>query len=308
MSLALAKTKFRAQAALASVAIIVFSSSGCVRQLLVNSAADLLSQGGSGGAIARDEDPELVAEALPFTLKTMESLLEETPHHQGLLTALSSGFTQYAQGFVLPQSYDADFREADRIEKRAKRLHLRAHRYGMRALGERHHGFGEALEKKPNQAAQGLSKDDIEAMYWTGASLMAAVALSTDDMATVAELPKAEALLQCALELDPDWGEGSIHEIVLAYEGRSETLGGSAKRSQAHFAKAVELTKGLKLSPYVSLAEAVAVPSQDRKLFDRLIAQALEIDIEAAPEYRLANEIARRRALWLQTHAEDLIL
>ena len=145
-------------------------------------------------------------------------------------------------------------------------------------------------------------------MYWTGAPLMAAISLSADDMSVVAELPRAEALLNQALELDPDWNEGALHELYISYEGRSETLGGSPERAQQHFARAVELTRGLKASPYVALAEAVAIKQQDRSMLDRLIERALAIDVDAAPQYRLINTISQRRAHWLQDHAEDLIL
>jgi len=43
---------------------------------------------------ASDDDPELVREAVPFSLKLIESLLEQSPQHRGLLYAASSGFTQ----------------------------------------------------------------------------------------------------------------------------------------------------------------------------------------------------------------------
>ena len=286
----------------------VLGSSGCIRQLVVDSAADALSASSGGGAFARDDDPELVAESMPFALKVMESLLDETPEHRGLLTALSAGFTQYAQGFVLPRADDVELREADRIQQRVKRLHLRAHRYGLRALEVRHPGVVATLAADPRTAVAVLDKDDVPAMYWSGASLMAAISISADDMSVVAELPRGQALMNRALALDPDWDGGALHEFFIAYEGRSEALGGSPLRAQEHFSRAVELQKGLKASPYVALAEAVAIKQQDRPLFDRLIAEALAVDLDAAPEHRLANTIAQRRARWLQLHVEDLIL
>lgn len=286
----------------------LLAGSGCIRQLVVNGAADALSASTGGGAFARDDDPELVGEALPFALKVMETLLDETPEHHGLLVGLAAGFTQYAQGFVLPRADDVELRQADRIQQRVKRLHLRAHRYGLRALEVRHPGFTAHLTSDPRAAVAALDQGDVPAMYWSGASLMAAIAISADDMSVVAELPRGEALMNRALELDPDWDGGALHEFFIAYEGRSEALGGSPLRAQEHFARAVELQKGLKASPYVSLAEAVAIKQQDRALFDKLIAEALAVDLEAAPQHRLANTIAQRRARWLQTHVEDLIL
>ena len=50
--------------------------------MAMNSLADALSgQGEGGSAYLSDDDPALVGEALPFSLKLMESILQETPEH-----------------------------------------------------------------------------------------------------------------------------------------------------------------------------------------------------------------------------------
>ena len=78
---------------------LALAATGCsVRTMAVKSLADSLAAGGD--VWASDEDPELVRDALPFALKTYESLLAEAPHHQGLLLATCAGFTQYASAFV----------------------------------------------------------------------------------------------------------------------------------------------------------------------------------------------------------------
>jgi len=72
---------------------------GCsIRSLAVNSLADALAE--SGPVYASDSDPDLVRQALPFALKTFESLLESAPENKDLLVSTCSGFTQYAYAFV----------------------------------------------------------------------------------------------------------------------------------------------------------------------------------------------------------------
>src|SRR5512133_759697 len=88
----------RPQIALVALGALL-SLSGC-KSIAVGFAADALSGGGGGGAMAQDDDPELVRDAVPFALKTMEQLLEQAPHHEGLLLSLASGFTQYGYAFV----------------------------------------------------------------------------------------------------------------------------------------------------------------------------------------------------------------
>lgn len=65
---------------------------------------------GTGDTFARDDDPELVRDAIPFALKTMEALLDTIPDDVGLLRALSANFTQYGYAFV---QTDADVAEME---------------------------------------------------------------------------------------------------------------------------------------------------------------------------------------------------
>src|SRR3990172_321429 len=72
---------------------------GCaVRQYAINRIGDAIAGGGDG--FASDNDPDLIRDASPFSLKMMESLLAENPRHRGLLLAATKGFTQYAYAYV----------------------------------------------------------------------------------------------------------------------------------------------------------------------------------------------------------------
>ncbi|MEP0774150.1 MAG: hypothetical protein HRF46_07285, partial [Acidobacteriota bacterium] len=80
---------------------------------------------------------------------------------------------------------------------------------------------------------------------------------------------------------------------------------GAARR---HFQRAVELSRGHRAAPFVALAEAVCVAEQNRAEFEALLHRALAVDLEAAPDQRLANQVAQRRARWLLARADDLFL
>ena len=73
-------------------------------------------------------------------------------------------------------------------------------------------------------------------------------------------------------------------------------------------AVAVALTDGKLVSPWVSLAEGVSVGRQDRREFETLLHQALAIDVDARPEWRLVNIIMQRRARWLLSRADQIFL
>ncbi|MDG2255259.1 MAG: TRAP transporter TatT component family protein, partial [Opitutaceae bacterium] len=57
-------------------------------------------------------------------------------------------------------------------------------------------------------------------------------------------------------------------------------------------------------SNYVAYAESVAIEKQDKELFVTLLNQALAIDLDARPNWRLSNKIYQRRAKWLLTRLD----
>src|SRR6478736_2386889 len=111
--------------------------------------------------MTRDNDPELVKDAIPFGLKTYESLLESVPKHQPLLIATCSGFTSYAYGFVLTPADLLQFTDhaASRAgTERALNMYLRAKGYCMRAMELRYPGIGKALLTDPTAAVAKMTK------------------------------------------------------------------------------------------------------------------------------------------------------
>ena len=71
----------------AAVCSALLLSTGCsIKRVAINNLGNALASGGS--TFEGDEDPDLVAAAIPFGLKLYESLLAESPKHQGLADEL----------------------------------------------------------------------------------------------------------------------------------------------------------------------------------------------------------------------------
>jgi predicted anti-sigma-YlaC factor YlaD len=281
-----------------------------VRRYAINKLGDALA--GGGATYASDDDPELIRGALPFSLKLIESLLAESPRHRGLLLAAASGFTQYAYAYVQQEADETepvDLARAALMRGRARRLYVRATDYGLRGLGLAHRDFEKTFRASPKPAVQAMRPRDVPFLYWTAAAWGAALAVSKDDPALVAEQPLVEALIDRALELDEDYESGAIHGFLISYEAsRVGGRGDPAERSRRHFQRAVELSGGRLASPLVALAETVSVAKQNRKEFQSLLEQALALDVNAKPEWRLANLIYQRRARWLLSRADELFV
>ena len=292
------------------VLMTALASFGCsIRTLAINSLADALA--GSGDVYASDNDPQFVGDALPFALKTIESLLAETPEHEGLLLSACSGFTQYAYAFIEAHAEEIeldDYREAERQRERALAMYLRARDYCLRA-GELHHpGVTARLRRAPEGAAAEFSDSEIDSIYWTAASWGSAISVGIHKLEIVADLPAVQALFRRALEIDESYSSGALHEAMIAIEALPETMGGSPERAREHFDRAIELSGGDSAAPYVSLAATLAVSEQNRREFVELLEKALAVDPDREPSRRLANLVSQQRASRLLERADDLFL
>jgi predicted anti-sigma-YlaC factor YlaD len=291
--------------------VMTLSCCGCsIQRLAVSSVGDVLSSGTS--VYETDDDPEFVAAALPFGLKVIESLLAEQPEHRGLLLSAARGYLLYSYAYLsLPAERLelTDFAAAEDLRRRTRNLALRAHDYASRALALDYPNIGAALRTAPGDAARRIdvAERDVAAMYWTAASLALAISSSRNEPALLARLPEVEALLDRAMELDEGWSSGALHELAL-------TLAGAATRApdtatlEAHYERALELSGGTSAGVHVTYAEAVAVPRQDRGLFNDLLKRALAVDIEQKPERRLLNVLAQQRARWLLANFDQWFL
>jgi predicted anti-sigma-YlaC factor YlaD len=294
-----------------SCLLIAVLGSGCsARRMAVNQVGNALAAGGT--TFASDDDPELVKAALPFSLKLMESLLAESPRHRGLLLATSSGFTQFSFAFVQLEAdvlEDRDVAAAQALRERARRLYLRARDYGLRGLAVRHRDFEARLRRDAQEALRDTRAKDVPMLYWTAVSWAAAVAVLKDDPELIADLGLVEALIDRALRLQEDYGDGAIHGFLISFEmARQLSAAEQEKRARNHFARALELTGGQQAGPFVSLAENVAVRNQNVVEFRQLLERALAIDPDERVEWRLVNLILQERARWLLERTEDLFL
>ena len=293
------------------MALLVAVTQACsARKWAAGKVGDALASGGS--TYASDDDPELVGDALPFALKTIEGLLEASPQHKGLLLSATSGFTQYAYVYLAQEAdyvEDADLTRATHLRERAMGLYRRALDYGMRGLEVDHPGFRQALNADSRAALLGMKKYDVSMLYWTSAAWSLAISLDKTDAALAVNLPLAESLMHRALELDSSYGDGVIHDYYISYEGgRAGAAGGSIDRARDALAKSLELAKGRRAAPFLAFAESVSVGQQDRKEFKEMLDAALAVNPDGAPEYRLANIVAQRRARWLLSRIDDLFV
>jgi predicted anti-sigma-YlaC factor YlaD len=292
------------------LASVLAVSTGCalVKRKAVGMVANTLAS--SGDVFTRDDDPELVGQAIPFGLKLYESLLESAPKNKDLLIATCSNFTQYGVAYLETEAVVlGEAQHHDRVahlNQRALKLYLRAKGYCLRAMEVRFPGIGPKLLTDPVPALARAQKKDVPLLYWMAASWGSAIGLGVDKPELVIDMPAVRALAERALALDESWNKGALHEMFISLDSLPEALGGSAARAREHFTRAIELQKGLSPGPYVALAMGVAMPAQDREEFVKLLQAALAIDPEKDPSVRLVTIVQQRRARALLDHIDTM--
>jgi len=293
------------------LAAVLFFPACSIKKIAVNSFADALGSG-AGTAFTSESDLELVEGSLPFSLKTMEALLEKTPRDTGLCLSLAQGYMLYGYAFCelkADEMKDLDFAQYQHRRDRAKLFYQRAHGYARRGLELSSPGYAKACKKNCVEAAELVDdKAGVPYLYWSGAALAKWITLAKTDPAAAARLPEAAACMQRALELAPDYDNGAIQEFFISYESRGAVMGGDVKKAAEYFKKAEALAAGKKLSPWLTYVEAVSIPGQNKKEFDEYIKKILAFNIDSHPENRLVNTIARKRAQYLLHKKDDLFL
>lgn len=288
-------------------AIILCVCGGCsaVRNAAVKQMGDTLSSKETMLVITSDNDPEMIWDSMPFALKTMEVMLAQDPSNTDLLLALSNGYIQYAHGHLAQKAQMvkySDYKDSKHLWHRTSNLSIRGRDYALAALDYRYKNFSKNLRLDPKTTLTKTNKEDAALLYWAAAGWVGAISANKTNMKTMAELPIAVAMMRRVLELDEYYRDGATHEFFILYEvNQPNSSDDSMAKAQVHFEKVIEYTKGKKAYPYVLLAESVAVKKQDLVMFNKLLDQALAVNVNEVKEWRLINTIAQERALWLKT-------
>jgi len=283
---------------------------GCsLRAIALNAVADELS-GGTGGTFTQDEDLLFVGEALPFALKLMEGIGEGVPEHTGMDLTLASGFVQYGAVFVewpAEQLRFDDYQGYQEGKKRAKGFYLRGNNYALDALDLLHPGFRSNIFADTKATLEAMEVDDVPFLFWAAAGWLLAASTDLEDPEMFGVLFVASDVMLKAYELDPTWNGGMIPSTLISLE--PNIPGPDPRgRSRARYEEALGYVGESSAGVHVSLATAVALKEQDKAQFVELLNKALDVDLNAFPDNRLANDYAQQRAQFLLDHLDDLFL
>jgi hypothetical protein len=261
------------------------------------------------------EEPDIgfAREAAAANVKLIEGLSRVSPRNRSLLAQASEAICGYAYLFVeddleaLPPADDEG--RAPHLA-RAALFYQRCRGFAIRHLEVKQPGFGETITGPlaPLEAAlRRTGPDDVPGLFWLGFSMATNANVSREDIATIADLPRIEAIMHRVCELDEGYYHaGARMGLGALYGSRGKMLGGDPDRGRREIERAISLTGGKFLMHKVILARVYAVAMGDRELFEKVLREVAATPGSVAPSDRLANEIARRRATRYLALAEEL--
>lgn len=260
-------------------------------------------------------DPDLVGEGLPGNILQLEGIYSITPDDRELGIALMRAYGSYAFGWVEDEADIAeaagDLEGVDAANLRARFQYERARNIGVHLLRLRDEGIDRALRGNPDELLAYLrshysSAEDAALLFWTGFVWGNAINVSRTDPEMILALSTARALIEHSITLDPRYYHSSgIVFVATANSAFSENLGGDPVRGRELFERALAETQRHFFVVQLMYARVWAVNQGDRALFVRLLREIIDGG-DPAPENRLANRLARRKAIRLLARVDEL--
>lgn len=293
-----------------AVTVLALALTGCADRLIARTTIDVAAR--AVPAIEAESDPDLAEAAAPAGIVQLEGFYAAFGADRKLVTLLAEATCGYAAGFVADDAEDAlyagDRERAGSIARRARALLGRCARWALLGLGDR---FAHVLDTDDATARALLASaapDDAALLSWLGTAVAASIGAEPHDPGDAplfALAPRAIAILERALALDDALDHGRAHVVVGAlYAAQGAGLGGDPERGLAHLRRALTLSGGRLLLAKVMIARVYAVTTRDPERFDRELASVIATPASVWPEQRLANELARRKALRYQRHRD----
>jgi len=236
--------------------------------------------------LQKQSDIDLVCEGASSYLLMIDSMIESNPDDRELLKI---GAQSYSGSVAALQSCGAP-------RERLRTLSGKSARYGKTLLSTML-PIGESDQEKFAEALTKRSPADADHLFWGSYGWLAWIEQQQGAPAAMADLVRVEKIMARLLELDDTVEQGSAHLFFGAlYGSKPKMIGGDPERSRYHFEKALEISERTFLMAQVLFAATYSRMVFDQDLHDSLLEEVLAFELDRAPDNRLSNQIAKRRA------------
>ena len=216
---------------------------------------------------------------------------------------------EYAYGILMEKGdrlIDDDYSKGMIYYKKANKLFLEAKQSSINILLDRYPNFNQWIKK---DLTINFDVKDTYDLYWLAASMAGAIQSSKgSNPYELINIPTIGKLLETAISLDPTWESGSLFSAMMSYSAIRPDLSGQAMKDTVdfYFKKSLEISDSLDASIFVSYAELIHKPRQEKRHFEDKLNYVINMDLNK--KNKLNNLISINRARWLMSNTEDYFL
>ena len=253
------------------------------------------------------EQPKLVSLYFENKIKKIEKDKPKTLKDKRLLMKTK---VEYAFGVIVEQAdrlIDNDYAGALEEYKKSYNLFNNAKKIGLSILENRYPNFNNWLNR---DASIQFKKEDVKDLYWLAASYGGAISSSRGNPFEIVNLPFVGRMLHKCIEIDSEWQKGALHSAMMSFTSTRTDLSEKILRDSVdyYFKNAIEFSNGKDAGPYLTYAELIHKPYQEKNAFLDKLNYVVDMDIHKNSKYELTNLIAKSRAKWLLSKKDEYFL
>ena len=244
------------------------------------------------------DDTRTFGDAAPSNLFLLEGMIQTDPENEDLL--LNTAMLYFFYGFAYMEEDDPDY---------ASLLYSKGLTHAWTALiagcdlpEDRGIAFTEFETLVPS-----IEKDQAAAAVWAAICWSQYISLHLDQTSVMRDIPKVQALLDRAIELDGNYFEGMPYVMQGALHAfKPKIMGGDTDASAASFEKAFAVSGNSFLLSRFFYARYYTYRMMDVDLFTETLNGIISAEPIEDDPYRLLNMIAAEKSLKLLEETDDL--
>lgn len=225
--------------------LLLLGLMGCssVQKLALKGVTPIFVEGSSKLTYERNWD--FFKEASPANIKLVEMLYLQDTKNLDLLSTLIktyAGYT-YAVPETLALSDELSGIDESIHKKNAILLYTKALDYGLDYFQQKGISRNDLLNEKKllTKLKKNLSRDDLTAALFTAQSWFSLINLQKDNVALIAQIPRAKIIIDWVCKKDPNIENGICDMFYAQYEGsRPKMLGGNPEKAKELYHAAIK--------------------------------------------------------------------
>lgn len=237
--------------------------------------------------LQKQTDVDLVCQGAPSYLLMIDGMIAGDKDNPALLLMGAKSYTGYVAAVTECGASD------ERIQTLAEKSRL----YGTALLARKLPIAPQDSLDDLNKALSDLGSSDVPEVFWGAMAWTTWIRTQHGSPASIADSVKVERIMLRLEELDDTYQQGSVHLFLGAYyAARPPAFGGRPDLSRMEFEKALEISKHSFLIVQTTYAETYARQTMDKALYDRLLKEVMDFQLDKSPDNALTNQIAKRKA------------